>query len=136
MTTHVTTYEQLLDRLIADGIAEVQEAYADPKEHHKRDGAIEGFDSCRGKDPVQLVDLWKAAEQEAARIRIECHENNRSSEDYWRARYKALQIEFVCNVVSVGLTASGSPPLLAHLPTSRGALKYAQIVGVAPEGLS
>jgi hypothetical protein len=58
MTT-TTTYEQLLDRIISDGIAEVRTAYADPKDHHKRDGAIEGFEACRGKSPIELVDLWK-----------------------------------------------------------------------------
>lgn len=132
------TYEQLLDRLVADGIVEVQKTYADPKDHHKRDGAIDGFQACRGKAPIDLVKLWNAAEQEAAQIRIDCHESDRSSEDYWRARYKALQIEFVCNVVSVGLVGNGSPPLLAHLPTVRGAMKYAEIVGVrgAQESLS
>ena len=124
------TYEQLLDRIISDGIAEVQVAYAEPKDHHKRDGAIAGFEACRGKDPVDLVKLWNECEQEAARIRIDCHESNRSSDDYWRARYKALQVEFVCNVVSVGLVGNGSGPLLAHLPTARGAMKYAEIVGV------
>jgi len=49
-TPHATTYDQLLDRLIADGITEVREAYDDPKEHHKREGAIEGFEACRGKN--------------------------------------------------------------------------------------
>jgi hypothetical protein len=36
------------------------------------------------------------------------------------------QIEWVCNVISAGLDA----PLLAHLPTACGAMKYAEIVGV------
>jgi hypothetical protein len=45
---------------------------------------------------------------------------------YWSQRYKALQIEWVLNVLSVGL----KQPLLAHLPTARGAMKYAEIVGV------
>jgi hypothetical protein len=120
------TYEALLDRIIAEGIAEVCEAYADPKEHHKRDGAIDGFEACRGKSPVDLVALWAAVEKECSLARAE----NMSSQDYWRCRYKALQVEFVCNVVSVGLVSSGHPPLLGHLPTARGALKYAAIVGV------
>lgn len=37
------TYNALLDHIISDGIAEVQQAYADPDDHHKRDGAIDGF---------------------------------------------------------------------------------------------
>jgi len=132
-TPHTTTYFQLLDRIISDGIAEVHEAYADPKEHHKRDGAIEGFEACRGKSPADLVALWSEAEKTAAQIRIETSSDNVT--DYWRQRYKALQIEWVCNVVSVGLVSSGQAPLLGHLPTARGAVKYAAIVGVSSRPL-
>jgi hypothetical protein len=122
VTTSTTTYDQLLDRVITDGIAEVREAYVDPKDHHKRDGAIDGFEACRGKAPSELVALWQTAENQAHQImRAE-----RDVKDYWRQRYKALQIEFVLNVISVGL----GQPLLAHLPTARGAMKYAEIVGV------
>jgi hypothetical protein len=120
----VTTYDQLLDRVISDGIAEVREAYASPEEHHKRDGAIEGFEACHGKTPAQIVDLWLESERQAQQI---MHADvSRDARDYWRQRYKMLQIEWVLNVISVGLRE----PLLAHLPTARGAMKYAQIVGV------
>ena len=120
------TYEDLLNRIITDGIAEVHEAYADPKDHHKRDGAIEGFEASRGKTPAELVSLWTAAEEDCSLARSE----KMSEQDYWRCRYKALQVEFVCNVVSVGIMNSGGVPLLGHLPTYRGAMKYAEIVGV------
>jgi hypothetical protein len=130
----VTTYDLLLDRVIADGIAEVREAYADPKDHHKRDGAIEGFEACRGKTPEQIVDLWTEAEKECAKIRAESNDGEDHLRRYWRARYKTLQLEFVCNVISVGLISNGQPPLLTHLPTARGALQYARIVGVRGDG--
>jgi hypothetical protein len=128
------TYDQLLDRIISDGIAEVRVAYAAPEDHHKRDGAISGFEACRGKTPPELVALWTAAEEEARQLRAACQKgrdlgDRRDSQDYWRSRYRALQIEFVCNVVSVGLANNGQPPLLAHQPTLRGVLKYAKIVG-------
>lgn len=131
----MTTYDQLLDRIIADGIAEVRVAYADPKEHHKRDGAIEGFEACRGKSPTELVAIWTKGERQCQQIRRTANAStaNASDEhvkDYWKQRYKALQVEWVLNVISVGLTNSGQPPLLGHLPTARGAMKYAQIVGV------
>jgi hypothetical protein len=131
------TYEDLLARVIADGIAEVREAYADPKDHHKRDGAIEGFEACRGKTPPELLELWAEAERQVQQLfrqslaQIVAGERNRSgAENYWKQRYKALQLEFVLNVVSVGLGQDGLPPLLAHLPTARGAMKYAALVGV------
>lgn len=121
------TYETLLDRIISDGIAEVREAYADPEEHHKRDGAIEGFDECRGKEPAELVECWHAANERATQIMRDNHRDAKTdNRNYWRQRYKVLQLEFVLNVLSVGL----SRPLLAHLPTYRGAMKYAEICGV------
>ena len=120
------TYDQLLDRIISDGIAEVREAYADPKEHHKRDGAIEGFEACRGKTPDQLVELW----QEAGRRADHLMDATTPVETYWHHRYFQLQVEFTLNVLSVGLET----PLLAHLPTARGAMQYAAIVGVRGEG--
>ena len=138
-TRNATTYDQLLDRVITDGIAEVREAYADPKEHHKRDGAIEGFEACRGKSPTDLVALWSEAEKIAAQIARDRRANSPEDgdvTDYWRQRYKTMQIEFVCNVVSVGLVNSGQVPLLGHLPTARGAMKYAAIVGIRNEALS
>lgn len=125
----MTTYDQLLDRVIADGIAEVRTPYADPKDHHKRDGAIEGFEECRGKTPAELVALWTEVEKECAQLRAEDLGED-DLPNYWKSRYKALQVEFVLNVVSVGL----GTPLLAHLPTYRGAMKYAEIVGVRGHG--
>jgi hypothetical protein len=122
----VTTYDQLLDRIIADGLAEVRVAYADPKDHHKRDGAIEGFEACRGKLPDEIVALWTEVEKECAKIRAESITGDDHLRRYWKSRYKVLQIEFVLNVISVGLKTS----LLSHLPTYRGAMKYAEIVGV------
>lgn len=116
----MTTYKQLIKRVIADGIAEVREAYADPKDRHKRDGAIEGFEACRDKTPAELVTLWSDANKQAYPMTAQ------GLLDYWKHHYKALQIEFVLNVLSVGLQT----PLLAHLPTARGAMKYAEIVGV------
>lgn len=128
------TYDQLIDQIIADGIAEVRVAYADPSEHHKRDGAIEGFEACRGKTPAELVELWREAEDEAHRItRLNVDGVAFMKAAYWKQRYKALQIEFVLNVVSVGLVNSGKAPLLGHLPTARGAMQYAKIVGVRGE---
>jgi hypothetical protein len=142
MTTSTTTYSQLLDRCISDGITEVCKAYADPKEQHKRDGAIDGFEACRGKAPSELVVLLREAERQGRRqgrqllglfgylTREDRAPDDEHAKLYWRQRYKALQIEWVCNVVSVGLTNNGQQPLFAHLPTLSGALKYAEIVGV------
>lgn len=136
MTEPAVTYDQLLDRIIADGIAEIREAYASPEDRPKRDGAIEGFEACRGKSTLDLVALWSEAERWCAGqiVRERCGTPDGDAGDYWRQRYKALQIEWVCNVVSVGLVNAGQPPLLAHLPTARAVRKYASVVGVRDAG--
>lgn len=125
------TYEQLIDRIITDGIQEVQTIYAAPEDHPKRDGALAGFEACRGKTAPELVTLWADTERETRQIRAAYQEGKHTIQDYWRSCYKMLQIEFICNVVSVGLTNNGHAPLLAHQPTMQGALKYAAIVGTS-----
>lgn len=123
------TLQELLTRIIDDGIAEVKVAYAHDENfgEARRQGAIEGFESCRNKMPYELVALYNDARDSSADAR------GKGLPEYWRTRFAELQIEWVCNVVSMGLVNSGMPPLLSHLPTSRGALKYAQIVGTAPD---
>jgi len=83
------TYEDLLDHIITDGIAEVREAYAAPENHHKRDGAIEGFEACRGKNPAELVESWKTAEDEATKIMRDDRDAKTDAKNYWNRRYKA-----------------------------------------------
>lgn len=118
----VTTYNQLLDRVISDGIAAARRDYANKPDHLI--GAVEGFEECRGKTPTDLIALYTRAEARA-------HEARRTHvDDYWRWRCRTLEIEWVCNVVSVGIVNNGGQPLLTWLPTSRGAMKYAEIVGV------
>lgn len=125
-------YQTLLTRIIEDGIAEVRKAYADPKEHHKRDGAIAGFEACRGKSPGELVALYYQVEREAETARRAAPPSDETARSFWRLRYKALQVEWCINVVSFGMITSGhrKTGLLLHLPTARAASKYAQIVGV------
>lgn len=116
------TYEQLLNHIIADGIAEVTERYAE--DAPKREGAIAGFNACRGKSPAQLEALY----YEHAHVTVARLLDKATNVDaYWHARLAELQVEWVCNVVSA---APGMTPVLSHLPTVRGALKYAAIVGV------
>ena len=49
-------------------------------------------------------------------------------EDYWKARYFSIQVEFVCNTVSAMLANEGLPTIIA--PTLRGAMNAARIIGV------
>jgi len=137
-TPHATTYAQLLSRVIYDGIAEVGEAYKDNDDPDgsrfhaaKREGAVAGFEACRDKLPEDLIRLYenaRRASHSTASVAVHRDENLRA---HWHQRYYELQIEWVLNVLSVGMER----PLLAHLPTTRAAMKYAEIVGVRGEGV-
>jgi hypothetical protein len=115
------TYAEFLTRIIDDGIAAARTDYAD--EPHKLRGAIDGFEACRGKSPSELITLWQEAERAA-------HASRSDLKTYWQLRCTALEVEWICNCVSVATTNAGGPPLLGHLPTARAAMKYAEVVGV------
>ncbi len=119
-----TTYTQLLNCVITDGVAAARVDYASDPDGKLR-GAIEGFEACRDKTAAEIVNLHRNAER-AAR-------EHHGAGDYWRYRCAALEMEWVLNVLSAGLAQLDQDPLLPHLPTARGVLKYAQIVGVRGE---
>lgn len=118
-----TTYEQLLDRVITDGIAAARADYAD--DPYKLQGAVEGFMECRDKKPSEIVALYARAEDRCAQAHRE------QAADFWSWRCRSLEIEWVLNVLSAGLYALHQPPLLGHLPTARGVMKYVEIVGIS-----
>jgi hypothetical protein len=128
-----TTYQELLARVIDDGIKEVKAIYTSEDQRPKLEGAIDGFTACQGKPPLEIGKLY----EEATKARYAIEDEDLPDKDWSarqaRARYRELQIEWVCNVISAGLCNMGADPLFAHMPTSRGVLKYAEIVGVHPD---
>jgi hypothetical protein len=116
-------YEEFLDQLINKGIDGVEKHYPNEEQSHKREGSIAGFEACRGKNPVQLKQLLIEAGEERETAR------QRRAKDYWHYRYKEVQIEFVCNAVSVCLVNQGQTPIIP--PTARGMMAAANVVGVA-----
>jgi len=111
------TYEQLLDRVIDDGITAARADYANKPDHLR--GSVDGFEACRGKTPDQLIDLWQAAGRAGSRWMS----MDTSIEDTNYYRCYQLEVEWCLNVLSVGLPK----PLLSWLPTARAAMKYAEI---------
>lgn len=119
-------YADLVTKIIDAGIEAARADYgkrADKPEMLR--GAIDGFEACRGKQPREIAELWQRAERSGMLTG--------DSAAYWYARCKVAEIEWVANVVSVGLQQQGLPPILSWLPTARGVLKYAEIVGVSQE---
>lgn len=119
------TYQEFLTRVIDDGIEAAKRDYG---EGEKLEGSVKGFESCRGKNPPEILDLLVAA-------RKACHDayRNNVAEGYWGLRCCEAEIEWVANCVSAMLVNQGVEPLTSTLPTARGVMKAAQIIGVKSE---
>ena len=115
------TYDALLDRIIADGVAACERDYAADTE--KREGAVAGFEVCRGKAPAELARILKNARDRTFAARLS---DKRAG--YWRIRCFESEVEWVCNVVSAALQNQGLPTIV--VPTARGYSAAAGILGV------
>lgn len=110
-----------LNWIIDDGTDEVRRTYTKPEDSLRLQGALEGFEACRGCSDEELLRLLKEA-----RAKTKESYEAQQREIYWKYRMYELQIEWVLNVLSAALYLLGERPLLA--PTARGALKAAQIL--------
>lgn len=123
------TYQYLLMRVIDDGVAAAIRDYATPEQAAKLEGSLAGFEECRNLSTTELKELLQEADQDyEAAYRMYGH-NSAAQEDidaYWRLRCRALEIYWVCNVLSAALYYSGLPLIVP--PTVRGATKAAEIL--------
>ena len=113
-------FTDFLNRVIDDGIAAANESYK--TDDLKREGAVAGFEACRDKTDFELRQLCFAASN-MVNVAVVLER-----ERYWYHRCFHAEIEWVCNVVSVILQNEGIEPIV--MPTARGYLKAAEIVGV------
>ena len=118
------SYEDFLDRVIAEGIQGAEEDYAGstPSKILKRTGAVQGFRLCKDCTPEQLKELYGEA---GKKVDVAY---KAQAQDYWYWRCYQSEIEWVCNVVSAMLTNEGREPLAAHFPTARGMIKASAIL--------
>ena len=122
-------YDTFLDRIVDDGIEAAMADYAKSEDAHRREGAVAGFQACRGKQPEALVDLWTRGKQEQL-DRMVPNPSEDELATYWRWVCWTLEIEWALNCLSAALRR----PLLSHLPTMRGMTKAAEILGIAGIG--
>ena len=113
-----------LDRVIDDGIAAARKDYAE-RASHFTEGAVAGFEACRRLSPFDLASLLSRAR----RVADTAYCLKTDIARYWRVQCFASEVEWVCNVVSVALHNVGKPVIV--LPTARGTMKAAEILGVA-----
>jgi hypothetical protein len=118
------TLNDALNHIIDDGIEAARLDYAKPRNTLKREGAIAGFTECRGKQPSEIKALLAEANERAFRAPGD------DAEHFWYWRCRALEIEWVANVLSNIMVAHGWPAIA--MTTARGAMKAAEIVGVRP----
>lgn len=88
----------------------------------KREGAVAGFEACRNKTVFELRQQLHLAANLADIARATDRER------YWYHRCFHAEIEWVCNVVSACLQNQGLDIIV--IPTARGFLKAAEIIGV------
>lgn len=112
-----------LNWIIDDGIEAARADYKKPKDKLKLDGAIRGFEECRGKSPDEIVALYAEAGERQQQAFFD------QAADYWYWRCRQAEIEWVMNVLSNIMHAQGWPPI--GMMTMRGAMKAAEIIGVA-----
>lgn len=119
------TLNDALNQIIDDGIEAARLDYSRPQQKLKLEGSIAGFEDCRGKSPDEIAALADEAERTAFEV---LRRDNCEVENYWYWRCRALEIEWVVNVLSNILVAQGIAPVGRR--TARGALKAAEIIGV------
>lgn len=113
-------YEEFLEKTINSGKAAAEKTYEN--DALCREGAVKGFESCRGKQPHELFELLTAAREEVRRAYLV------ENPGYWNFRCCEAEIEWVCNVVSAMLVNQGLTPIVA--PTYHGVMKADEILSL------
>ena len=124
------TYEEFLTKVIDKGIDAAKRDYTKPEDKARLDGSIEGFEACRGKNPVELQKLFWDSRKKTTDAYHRVNEKEISDDEYWRINCFEHEVGWVCNVISAILTNSGGPSLDPLMPTARAVMCAAEIVGV------
>lgn len=74
------------------------------------EGSIEGFELCRGLDartPDAMMELLSRVRRESEEAFHVSNEDKMSLADYWKIRYKEIQIEYVFEIMKFAWIQSG-----------------------------
>jgi hypothetical protein len=122
-------YGEFLNSVIDDGLKSVETDEWVTKYPKRLEGARAGFESCRGLTPGQLRTLLREAQRSVLEVRSGVEDDGSDDEEYWKAQYRALQVEWVANTVSAMLMNQGQPVIVT--PTARGVINAARIIGAS-----
>lgn len=110
------------ERVIDRGIQAIKREYHEPHNARLVQGAVAGFEACRGKTPAELKLIWETSNLAAVKARKEI-----DPDLVWYKAYEE-EVHWVCNCVSVILMERGEKVILA--PTKRGMLGAAGVLGL------
>lgn len=114
-----------LNETIRLGIEAASKSYSKPRDQHKREGSIAGFEACREKGPADLAELLKEAR---GKVRQSFRDND-DTERYWYLNCYQAEVEWTCNVMSNLLSMAGAPEKQMIVPpTYRGMMTAARVV--------
>lgn len=117
-------YHDFLNKVIDEGIEAATNDYIEEKYKLHLEGSIAGFEACRNKTPSELLEIWEECQEYILKV----PGNRKDMDKYWWFKCYQLEVEWVCNVISVVLIYEGKPPILSWLPTFNGMLKAASII--------
>lgn len=118
--------QELLRLTIEKGIASVRSD--SDMQPHEIEGSIAGFEACRDLDassPDAMLDLLDSVRKESEKAFHISHENKMSLSDYWRIRYKEIQIEYVFEIMKFAWIQSGHD--ITNV-SARSAAKFNEII--------
>lgn len=122
-------FDKFLTKVIDMGIVAVKRDYIRPDQKAILKGSIAGFEACRGKNTLELGVLLEEANSKSHDWMLKSdHKSKKDIAKHWELRGFALEVEWVCNVVSASLYNQGLPTIIN--PTARGMMQAAKILGV------
>lgn len=117
-------YLDFLNAIIDDGIEAARADYTKPHQTNLRDGAIAGFEECRGLDIMAV----EALALEAAKRARQAMQDRAADHWYWRGR--SAEIGWVRDVVTAVQWVFGHAPQVR--PSGRALVKAYEILGGEP----
>lgn len=123
--------QELLRLTVEKGIASVEgDSSMKP---HEIEGSVSGFEACRDLDvssPDAMLELLRKVREESEEAFHIRHEKKMSLSDYWRIRYKVVQVEYVYEIMKFAWIQSGYDITSV---SARSAVKFNEIISANNE---
>ena len=122
-------FDKFLTAIIDKGIKACKRDYKRADQKSILKGSIAGFEACRGKNTLELSQLLDKAGKTSQDWTMKSDLKSKKDIDkHLELRGFALEVEWVCNVVSASLMNDGLPTIVP--PTARGVMTASKILGV------